>query len=284
MSSARGKDGSPARRENLNVDGLGSGSSQGGLVKERLSMQPYKVNRTSPTNKASNMMGPFAEPEITKPEKAASAISYHSTVTANEPTVMETARAATVLRQVQRAKEDNSLQRSFQVQQRKASMEQPSRNGGPKGGNRGLSLNEEAIKLPNLGRTVTHSMTPAAFRSQNGLMKGPGGAEVDMADALAKRSFLRVDERALADFRKHGKTPTARQMAEIRLKGELTPDQVKPGATSPLSQRASEGGPMLGAMGTITAVSRLPPPELFLLNMSVLMWIASTGEVLVADD
>ena len=100
-------------------------------------------------------------------------------------------------------------------------------------------------------------MTPAAFRNQqqNGFMKSGGGDASAEMEALAKRSFLRIDDNLMNHYRTYGKTPKAQN--EIRLKGELTPELVKvgAGATSPMSQRASENGAMLGAMGTITAVS-----------------------------
>lgn len=113
------------RRENLNIDGMASGSSREGMVKERLSMQPYKVSGQRSPNSMSrhqSHIGPYLDNDMLK-ERTSGAPAAE--LIAESPKV-KAIRAATMLKQAPRDQSSQEMQRSFQVgQHRKASLDQP---------------------------------------------------------------------------------------------------------------------------------------------------------------
>ena len=88
------------------------------------------------------------------------------------------------------------------------------------------------MHLPNLGKTVSHSMTPSHARQQ--AFNDP--EDPKLIEQLAKHSFMRVDDKSIQAFRTYGKTPMLKSGGPDLIRGELTADQVKPTAFSPRGQ------------------------------------------------
>ncbi len=74
-----------------------------------------------------------------------------------------------------------------------------------------LKLDESSFRLPNLGRTVSHSMTPAALRSQPNQQFEPY-EDQKLRQQIAKQSFMQIDDKTYEAFRNNkGRTPMAQQ-------------------------------------------------------------------------
>ena len=100
---------------------------------------------------------------------------------------------------------------------RKGSYDVSSRNAGnantqthnvKQGRDSGLTIQDTAFHLPNLGKTVSHSMTPANIRKVNNTLLRPTEEDEQqqpedskLMDLVAKSAFLKVDERTMKAFR-----------------------------------------------------------------------------------
>ena len=67
-------------------------------------------------------------------------------------------------------------------------------------------MQDNSFHLPNLGRTVSHSMTPANIRKVNNSLVRPTEPDEEngdprLMDLVAKSAFLKVDERTMKAFR-----------------------------------------------------------------------------------
>ena len=122
----------------------------------------------------------------------------------------------------------------------------------------GLTIQDTAFHLPNLGKTVSHSMTPANIRKVNNALLRPTDEDEQhqpedskLMDLVAKSAFLKVDERTMKAFRDQGRTPTlARSNVEVNRRGDFATTE----APSPLSYRSNDiavaGRNKMGYLGT----------------------------------
>ena len=94
-----------------------------------------------------------------------------------------------------------------------------------------LNLGESVFRLPQLGRTVSHSLAPAVTFGDD------ANEDPRLHEQMAKANFLRADENAMRAFREHGKIPAYNRNSANKselIKGELSANLVKP-SVSPLS-------------------------------------------------